>query len=86
METKIGGERVQARSGKLVTYKVTINRDGDAAAWSGEILLRAGRWYRLNGGALIGVDAATVSAAATQAFDSELEQLDLEELNKKYGN
>ena len=86
METKIGGERIQAKSGKLVTYKVTINRDGDVAAWDGEILLREGQWHRLNGGQITGVSAATVSQAASQAFDGELELLDLEELNKQYGN
>lgn len=85
METKFDGERLQSRSGKQVTFKVTINRDGSMATWDGEVLLRAGVWHRLRGGVVFDVNAATAAHAVTAAFDRELDALDLEALTKSYG-
>jgi hypothetical protein len=86
METKIRSERRQSTSGKRVPFKVTINRDGSTAMWDGEILLREGLWHRLRGGVVLKVEADTVSDSVIEAFDRELETLDLNALNESYRN
>ena len=84
METKIRSERRQASSGKRVPFKVTINRDGSTATRDGEILLREGLWHRLRGGVVFEVDSSNVSDTVIEAFDRELETLDLQALNESY--
>jgi hypothetical protein len=67
-----------------VPYKVTINRDQSVATWDGEIMLKEGTWHRLRGGVVVDVDADAVSATVMDAFEREVETLNLEELSESY--
>ncbi|MEO8391075.1 MAG: hypothetical protein ABI893_04900 [Polaromonas sp.] len=82
---QIAGETTQARSGKVISYRVEYERDGTTGRWTGQVLLRHGKWFDLKGGNLIDVGHGSIAPAVIQAFHGELESLDFEQLNSQMG-
>lgn len=83
---KFGGEVLHGKTGKVLTYRVRAFPSGNQATWDAEILLRGGRWHKMRGDLLKDVGPGTYIPAAQEAFEKKLAGLDIEALNKQYGN
>ena len=83
---KIGGDRTQAGTGRVVQYTVEYALDGNTGHWRGNILLLGGKRHMLAGGVLANVTHDTIGQAVMAARDAEIDGLDLEALNRANGN
>lgn len=84
---RISGERTQAGTGKIVSYLVEYQiNEGTTGSWGGNILLREGKRHTLAGGVLANVTTQTIGAAVNLALNAEIDSLNIDSLNRIYGN
>lgn len=79
---QIGGEHVQAGSGKLVTYKVDLAHGADTTNYEGRVLLLGAKWHELEGGTVTGTERSARTQQVSMSVLAQIDQLDLEALNK----
>lgn len=82
---KIGGDHVQAGTGRIVNYTVEYGVDGTVGSWSGNVLLLGGSRHQLAGGVIANVSRQTIGQAVVLALNAEIDGLDLGKLNAADG-
>lgn len=82
----IQGEATQARTGRVVLYRVSYDTVAPVVPWSGEVLLREGVWHELMGGEVQVPPGAGIGNVIATAVHAQIEALDLDRLNAMYGN
>jgi hypothetical protein len=83
---KIGGDHVQAGTGRVVHFTVEYDLDSNTGHWRGNILLLGGKRHMLARGVLANVTPDTIGQAVMPARDVEIDSLDLDALNRVNGN
>ena len=81
----VTGTSVQAGTGKSVNYVVDYRVRETTGTWGAEVVLANGALHKLRGGVIANVTDATIAQAVTLALNAEIDGLDLDALNRKYG-
>ncbi|SCK33335.1 hypothetical protein VAR608DRAFT_2947 [Variovorax sp. HW608] len=80
---EIGGATTQAGTGRRVVYQVKYSLAEDSqGARSGRIALARGEWHALTGGFPVNITSHTIEAVVRQAMSSEIDDLDMEALER----
>ncbi|MBT2305157.1 hypothetical protein J7E70_32645 [Variovorax paradoxus] len=78
----VGGEHVQADTGKAITYQVGLDHSPGSTYYAARVLLRRAIWHELESGTIAGSDQNARMTEVMQAVFAQIDQLDFDALNR----
>lgn len=79
---QIGGDHIQAVTGKAVAYKVDLDHGSESSNYAARVLLLGAKWHELEGGTATGQDRSARTQEILTSVLAQIDRLDFDALNR----